>query len=384
MQNLFVDLDALSNFRFTPRPVKSIDHPNAFPLYQYLSSLRAQVTVSDNLAAILVEEVVPMTVKHSTLLAPEGVPVSGQSRRQRIRTMHDVCCNTNWGTASCWSIDDRVETCETVNKQQLLGLFCILLLFACCRINWGHGFLLMELMVMNNINWRARSSLSSPVNISLSLQITVISPLSLSSTGCKELLSLSFDWGQELSHNGYSFSKHFHPDSRQKYESISTVPRYLIQRSPTSAHRCARATPATQSSIIRLFSTVNLSPFSFVKVQRVLSSNLCRFCTTLCHHKTFAYEQYKLEYCFVNDELARTEVPLNEIQLYRRPFAYILFTVCHTSDELRAVLDEYAKGKQSRKNVFTHLFVRYRTSNEIEPDAISNDEKLINGDVDES
>jgi len=73
MQDLFVDLDALSNFRFTPRP----------PV--------PEVTVVNNLPAILVEEVVPTTVNDSTLLAPEEVHVrpKGDIKADTERTETD-------------------------------------------------------------------------------------------------------------------------------------------------------------------------------------------------------------------------------------------------------------------------------------------------------
>jgi len=73
MQDLFVNLDALSNFRFTPRP----------PV--------PEVTVVNNLPAILVEEVVPTTVNDSTLLAPEEVHVrpKGDIKADTERTATD-------------------------------------------------------------------------------------------------------------------------------------------------------------------------------------------------------------------------------------------------------------------------------------------------------
>ncbi|CAF0835961.1 unnamed protein product [Didymodactylos carnosus] len=57
LQKLFVEFDALSNFRFTPRP----------PV--------PEVTVVNNLPAIMVEEIVPTTVNDATLLAPEEVHI---------------------------------------------------------------------------------------------------------------------------------------------------------------------------------------------------------------------------------------------------------------------------------------------------------------------
>ncbi|KAI1296691.1 U3 small nucleolar ribonucleoprotein MPP10 [Halotydeus destructor] len=61
-KNLFVQLDALSNFNFTPRPPES------------------EVKMINNLPAISVEETIPMSVSNATLLAPEEV--SGKERRE--------------------------------------------------------------------------------------------------------------------------------------------------------------------------------------------------------------------------------------------------------------------------------------------------------------
>jgi hypothetical protein len=112
--------------------------------------------------------------------------------------------------------------------------------------------------------------------------------------------------------------------------------------------------------------------------------NIFRFCTSLFDHKSYTYEQFKIEYCFVKESLTIAETSLNEIQLYRRPFAFIFFTVCDTSEQLRIVLDEYTKIKQREKGVYIHLFVQYRTINSQDQDEISNDGKLINGTNDES
>ncbi|CAF4530050.1 unnamed protein product, partial [Rotaria magnacalcarata] len=62
-------------------------------------------------------------------------------------------------------------------------------------------------------------------------------------------------------------------------------------------------------------------------------------------------------------------------------FGFIFFTVCHTSEELRIVLEEFFKIKQREKDVCTHLFVRYRTKNsedddDDDDDEVSIDEKL--------
>ncbi len=104
-----------------------------------------------------------------------------------------------------------------------------------------------------------------------------------------------------------------------------------------------------------------------------------RFCTNIFRHKSFTYEQFKIEYCFVRENLIIAETTLNDIQLYRRPFAFIFFTICHTSEQLRIVLDEYAKIKQREKGVYLHLFVRYKTIGNDNQDDLSNDEQLING-----
>ena len=72
------------------------------------------------------------------------------------------------------------------------------------------------------------------------------------------------------------------------------------------------------------------------------------------------------------------EQALNEIQLYRRSFASIYFTVCQTSDELRLILDDYVQIKRNHPKVFTHLFVRYRTNSNSDDDDFFNEEKLSN------
>jgi len=112
--------------------------------------------------------------------------------------------------------------------------------------------------------------------------------------------------------------------------------------------------------------------------------NIFRFCTSLLDHKIFRYEQFNLEYCFVKERLTIAEASLNDIQLYRRPFAFIFFTVCHTSEQLRIVLDEYTKIKQREKGVYVHLFVLYKTINNNDEDDVSTDDKLINDINDES
>jgi hypothetical protein len=109
-----------------------------------------------------------------------------------------------------------------------------------------------------------------------------------------------------------------------------------------------------------------------------------RFSTNLYNHKGFTYEQFKLEYCFVKENLTIAEASLNEIQLYRRPFAFILFTVCYTSEQLRIVLDEFTKIKQREKGVYVHLFVRYRTTDSKDEDEMSTDDKLPNENNDDS
>lgn len=103
-----------------------------------------------------------------------------------------------------------------------------------------------------------------------------------------------------------------------------------------------------------------------------------RFCRSLFNHKNFTYEPFKLEYCFIKQSLAIEEASLNEIQLYRRPFAFIFFTVSHTSDELRRVLDQLTEIKRRENDVYIHLFVQYKTANGKEEDEISNDDKLDN------
>ena len=109
-----------------------------------------------------------------------------------------------------------------------------------------------------------------------------------------------------------------------------------------------------------------------------------RFCAHVYNHKSFTYEKFALEYCFVKSSLTIAEASLNQIQLYRRPFAFIFFTICHTSEEFRIVLDEYTKIKQKAKDAYTHLFVRYRNTNSQDDDELLMHDKLVNEPIDES
>ncbi|CAF2042514.1 unnamed protein product [Rotaria magnacalcarata] len=111
------------------------------------------------------------------------------------------------------------------------------------------------------------------------------------------------------------------------------------------------------------------------------SPDFQRFATNIFNHKNYTFEHFKVEYCYVKRSLTVAEAHFNEIQLYRRPFGFIFFTVCHTSEELRIVLEEFFKIKQREKDVCTHLFVRYRTKNsedddDDDDDEVSIDEKL--------
>ncbi|CAF4198318.1 unnamed protein product [Rotaria sp. Silwood2] len=116
------------------------------------------------------------------------------------------------------------------------------------------------------------------------------------------------------------------------------------------------------------------------------SSDFQKFSSNLFRHKKFTFENFKIQYCFVRQSLTIAEAPLSELQLYRRPFGLIFFTVCHTSEELRIVLDEFSKIKQREKDAYKHLFVRYKTTDSLDDDddEISIDSKLTNEPIDES
>lgn len=101
-----------------------------------------------------------------------------------------------------------------------------------------------------------------------------------------------------------------------------------------------------------------------------------RFCLNLFNNKTFAYENFKIDYCFVKQSVTIAEAPLNEIQFYRRPLAFIFFTVCHTSEQLHIALDHYKKIKRREKDCYIHLFVRYINESDNEEDESSFDDKF--------
>jgi hypothetical protein len=106
-----------------------------------------------------------------------------------------------------------------------------------------------------------------------------------------------------------------------------------------------------------------------------------RFCSHVHTHKNFSYEQFRIQYRFIDETVGLSDVPLHTIQLYRRPFAYLLFTVCHNSNELRLAFEQYTQLKQRLTNVYTHLFVRYRSSNVTDDVELVNDDKYSNKDT---
>lgn len=103
-----------------------------------------------------------------------------------------------------------------------------------------------------------------------------------------------------------------------------------------------------------------------------------RFSTSLFNHKSYTFEQFKIDYCFVKEKLVTDEAPLNEIQLYRRPFAFIFFAVVRSTDELQRRLDAFRSIQQQHKDAFVHLFVRYRTVDTTDDETLSTDGKLDN------
>jgi len=96
------------------------------------------------------------------------------------------------------------------------------------------------------------------------------------------------------------------------------------------------------------------------------------------NHKSFSFEQSKIKFCYVKESLIRAESSLFDIQFYRRPFAFLLFTVVQTGEELQRVLDQYTKIRHEKKdNIFVHLFVRYKSLSD-QDDPLQN-EHLLNG-----
>ncbi|CAF3328118.1 unnamed protein product [Rotaria socialis] len=142
----------------------------------------------------------------------------------------------------------------------------------------------------------------------------------------------------------------------------------------------------TETNMFRQFFDTSFTDYRQVRVVlqelpdnplKESSPDFQRFSTSIFNHKNYTLEHFKVEYCYVKRSLTVTEAHFNEIQLYRRPFGFIFFTVCHTSEELRIVLEEFFKIKQREKDACTHLFVRYRTKNSEDEDDDDDDEASI-------
>lgn len=90
MDTLFLKLDALSNFHFTPKPVRHLDSlsgqrrepaSDGFTLTDANASCPLcpqpvpEVKVVSNLPSVSMEEVAPVSASDATLLAPEEIKV---------------------------------------------------------------------------------------------------------------------------------------------------------------------------------------------------------------------------------------------------------------------------------------------------------------------
>ncbi|MEQ2203365.1 hypothetical protein XENOCAPTIV_029237 [Xenoophorus captivus] len=81
MDTLFLKLDALSNFHFTPKPDSADDDD---PIHVYcLEQPVPEVKVVSNLPSITMEEVAPVSTSDATLLAPEEVKDEGKDKALR-------------------------------------------------------------------------------------------------------------------------------------------------------------------------------------------------------------------------------------------------------------------------------------------------------------
>lgn len=75
MKNLFVKLDALTNYHYTPKLVRNKFLFYCVILKRFIFQMAPEIKIVSNMKSIVMEEVAPVTVSEADLLAPEEIKV---------------------------------------------------------------------------------------------------------------------------------------------------------------------------------------------------------------------------------------------------------------------------------------------------------------------